>query len=82
MVDGKFLDKLEVIARFVRKDTRPFGGIQLILCGKRFNYYCAKLTHTQATSISFLLFRIPSTDKNCRLPLRSTPKHGQLVLLK
>ena len=34
MVDGTFLDKLEAIARFVREDTRPFGGIQLILCGK------------------------------------------------
>ena len=44
MVDGTFLDKLEAIARFVRDDTRPFGGIQLILCGKRSKYCCAALT--------------------------------------
>lgn len=43
MVDGGFLDKLEAIARFIRMDPRPFGGIQLILCGKRSKYCCAKL---------------------------------------
>ena len=82
MVDGGFLDKLEVIARFIRTDTRPFGGIQLILCGKRSNYGCTKLTHTKATSISFLPFRTLSMGRNCRLLLRSTREHGQLVSLK
>ncbi|XP_074640369.1 ATP-dependent DNA helicase PIF1-like [Tubulanus polymorphus] len=33
MVDGEFFDKLEVIARIVKKNDKPFGGIQLILCG-------------------------------------------------
>ncbi|KAL5021540.1 hypothetical protein ScPMuIL_000695 [Solemya velum] len=33
MVDGEFFDKLETIARVVRKNDSPFGGIQLILCG-------------------------------------------------
>ncbi|XP_064626458.1 ATP-dependent DNA helicase PIF1-like [Lineus longissimus] len=33
MVDGDFFDKLEAIARIVRKKDEPFGGIQLILCG-------------------------------------------------
>jgi len=82
MVDGGFLDKLEAIAQVVRGDPRPFGGIQLIMCGKRSSYYCIKLTHTQVTSISFLLFRIPSADRNCRLPLRSTREHGQRVSLR
>ena len=27
MVDGQFFDKLEEIARDVRRDVRPFGGI-------------------------------------------------------
>jgi hypothetical protein len=82
MVDGSFLDKLEAIARFIRRNPHPFGGIQLILCGKQFSYSCAELTRIQVTSISFLLFRIPSTERNCQLPLRSTRIHGRLVSLK
>jgi len=34
MVDGRFWDKLEAVAKLVRKDPRPFGGIQLVLCGE------------------------------------------------
>ncbi|XP_054837286.1 ATP-dependent DNA helicase PIF1 isoform X2 [Eublepharis macularius] len=33
MVDGEFFDKLEEVARTVRKCENPFGGIQLIICG-------------------------------------------------
>uniref|UniRef100_A0A2C9LRZ0 ATP-dependent DNA helicase PIF1 n=1 Tax=Biomphalaria glabrata TaxID=6526 RepID=A0A2C9LRZ0_BIOGL len=33
MVDGDLFDKLETVARMVRKSDQPFGGIQLILCG-------------------------------------------------
>ncbi|XP_055919568.1 ATP-dependent DNA helicase PIF1 [Eupeodes corollae] len=33
MVDGLFFEKIETVARHVRKNDRPFGGIQLILCG-------------------------------------------------
>ncbi|XP_062353528.1 ATP-dependent DNA helicase PIF1 [Cinclus cinclus] len=33
MVDGRFFDKLEAVARAVRKRDEPFGGIQLIICG-------------------------------------------------
>uniref|UniRef100_A0A8C4YG51 ATP-dependent DNA helicase n=1 Tax=Gopherus evgoodei TaxID=1825980 RepID=A0A8C4YG51_9SAUR len=33
MVEGKFFDKLEAVARAVRKQDDPFGGIQLIICG-------------------------------------------------
>ncbi|XP_074859075.1 ATP-dependent DNA helicase PIF1 [Carettochelys insculpta] len=33
MVDAKFFDKLEAVARAVRKRDDPFGGIQLIICG-------------------------------------------------
>ncbi|XP_027538818.1 ATP-dependent DNA helicase PIF1 isoform X1 [Neopelma chrysocephalum] len=33
MVDGKFFDRLEAVARVVRKRDEPFGGIQLIICG-------------------------------------------------
>ncbi|XP_061695214.1 ATP-dependent DNA helicase PIF1 [Syngnathoides biaculeatus] len=33
MVDAAFFDKLESVARSVRRSTEPFGGIQLIICG-------------------------------------------------
>ncbi|XP_012709981.2 ATP-dependent DNA helicase PIF1 isoform X2 [Fundulus heteroclitus] len=33
MVDAQFFDKLESVARSVRRSTQPFGGIQLIVCG-------------------------------------------------
>ncbi|XP_076042584.1 ATP-dependent DNA helicase PIF1-like isoform X2 [Oratosquilla oratoria] len=33
MVDGAFFEKLEGVARAVRGNDKPFGGIQLILCG-------------------------------------------------
>uniref|UniRef100_A0A4W3GQR2 ATP-dependent DNA helicase PIF1 n=1 Tax=Callorhinchus milii TaxID=7868 RepID=A0A4W3GQR2_CALMI len=33
MVNGEFFDKLEAVARIVRKSIEPFGGIQLIVCG-------------------------------------------------
>ncbi|XP_076241392.1 pif1 DNA helicase [Calliopsis andreniformis] len=36
MVDGDYFDKIEAVARYVRKNERPFGGIQLILCGDFF----------------------------------------------
>jgi len=46
MLDGGLLDKLEEVARRVRGNQRPFGGIQLILCGDFFQ--CA--THTDEAS--------------------------------
>ncbi|KAF3699156.1 ATP-dependent DNA helicase PIF1 [Channa argus] len=33
MVEAPFFDKLEAVARSVRRSTEPFGGIQLIVCG-------------------------------------------------
>ncbi|XP_046397469.1 ATP-dependent DNA helicase PIF1 [Ischnura elegans] len=36
MVDGRFFEKLEHVARAVRGNDKPFGGIQLILCGDFF----------------------------------------------
>ncbi|XP_043272549.1 ATP-dependent DNA helicase PIF1 isoform X2 [Venturia canescens] len=36
MVDGDFFDKMEAVARHIRKNDKPFGGIQLILCGDFF----------------------------------------------
>ncbi|KAL1377699.1 hypothetical protein pipiens_016089 [Culex pipiens pipiens] len=36
MVDGDYFEKIEAVARYVRKNDKPFGGIQLILCGDFF----------------------------------------------
>ncbi|KJF61367.1 mitochondrial DNA helicase [Coccidioides immitis RS] len=36
MVDGEFFDKLEELARKVRSNGRPFGGIQLVVTGDFF----------------------------------------------
>lgn len=36
MVDGDLFDKLEAIARSLRSNGRPFGGIQLVVTGDFF----------------------------------------------
>ena len=36
MVDGDLFDKLEAVARELRKNGRPFGGIQLVITGDFF----------------------------------------------
>jgi ATP-dependent DNA helicase PIF1 len=36
MVDGDLYDKLEHIARAIRNNGRPFGGIQLVITGDFF----------------------------------------------
>ncbi|AET37410.1 DNA helicase PIF1 Ecym_1159 [Eremothecium cymbalariae DBVPG len=36
MIDGLLLDKLDFIARKIRKSNKAFGGIQLIFCGDFF----------------------------------------------
>lgn len=33
MVDGHLLNKLNEIAKTLRRNNRPFGGIQLVACG-------------------------------------------------
>ena len=33
MVDADYFDYLETIAREIKDINRPFGGIQLVLCG-------------------------------------------------
>ena len=36
MVDGKLFDTLEYLARKIRRNDAPFGGIQLVICGDFF----------------------------------------------
>ncbi|GMI46743.1 hypothetical protein TrCOL_g1689 [Triparma columacea] len=48
MMEGAFLNKLDVIARHVRSTTKPFGGIQLVMCGDFF-----QLPPVKAVSFAF-----------------------------
>lgn len=36
MVDGSYFEKIEAVARKIRRNEQPFGGIQVILCGDFF----------------------------------------------
>ena len=36
MMTGSYLDKLSFIASHVRNDRRPFGGVQVVMCGDFF----------------------------------------------
>ena len=36
MMDARFFDMLEELGRIIRRNNRPFGGIQVILCGDFF----------------------------------------------
>ncbi|AMD22070.1 HGL270Wp [Eremothecium sinecaudum] len=36
MIDGELLDKIDFIAKKIRKSEKPFGGIQVIFCGDFF----------------------------------------------
>ncbi len=33
MLSGRFFDRLEELARALRKNTRPFGNLQVVICG-------------------------------------------------
>lgn len=36
MIDADYFEKIEAVARYVRRNEKPFGGIQIILCGDFF----------------------------------------------
>lgn len=54
MIDGAFLNKLEFIARALRKSDKPFGGIQLVLTGDFFQL--PPVQKKDATQISIFCF--------------------------
>lgn len=33
MMHALLFHRLEILARLIREDSRPFGGIQLVICG-------------------------------------------------
>ena len=36
MIDADYFEKVEAVARYIRRNDKPFGGIQVILCGDFF----------------------------------------------
>ncbi|WVW86550.1 hypothetical protein I302_108600 [Kwoniella bestiolae CBS 10118] len=53
MIDSKLFDKLEFIARKIRKTEKPFGGIQLILSGDFFQLPPVTKGHINNCSFAF-----------------------------
>ncbi|AOA62643.1 GQ67_00484T0 [Komagataella phaffii] len=51
MIDGNLLDKLNLIAQRLRKNKKPFGGIQLIVCGDF--YQLPPVSKTQSAKFAF-----------------------------
>jgi ATP-dependent DNA helicase PIF1 len=53
MVDGDLFDKLEEIARSIRNNGRPFGGIQLVVTGDFFQLPPVPEGHNREAKFSF-----------------------------
>ncbi|SCU97751.1 LAFA_0G13058g1_1 [Lachancea sp. 'fantastica'] len=53
MIDGDLLDKLDHIAKSLRKNSAPFGGIQIILCGDFFQLPPVNKDNSSATKFAF-----------------------------
>ncbi|CUS20186.1 LAQU0S01e00936g1_1 [Lachancea quebecensis] len=53
MIDGDLLDKLDHVARSLRKDQSPFGGIQIILSGDFFQLPPVNKNQSVETKFAF-----------------------------
>ncbi len=53
MVDGDLFDKLEALARFIRKNGRPFGGIQIVVTGDFFQLPPVPGSHQRDAKFAF-----------------------------
>jgi len=53
MVDGELFDKLEGIARSIRNNGRPFGGIQLVITGDFFQLPPVPESDNKARGVKF-----------------------------
>lgn len=59
MVDAELFEKIEYIAREVRKNPYPFGGIQLVCCGDFFQLPPVSRTNSATYAITTVLRRSP-----------------------
>ncbi|SCV02632.1 LAMI_0H01354g1_1 [Lachancea mirantina] len=53
MIDGELLDKLDHVAKKIRKDSSPFGGIQIILSGDFFQLPPVNKNQNQEIKFAF-----------------------------
>ncbi|KAI5448920.1 hypothetical protein NCC49_005771 [Naganishia albida] len=53
MIDGRFWDKLEQLGRLIRSSNKPFGGIQLVLCGDFFQLPPVPDRHDRTSVFAF-----------------------------
>ncbi|RVE49816.1 hypothetical protein evm_005546 [Chilo suppressalis] len=74
MVDGTFFEKLEAVARYVRRNDKPFGGIQLILCG---DFLQLPPVVDKAKTEKRFCFQSPSWDKCIELCFELKQVHRQ-----
>ncbi|KAI4456006.1 dna helicase-related [Holotrichia oblita] len=72
MIDGDYFEKIETIARMVRKTDKPFGGIQLILCGDFFQLPPVRKDNTKK-----FCFQTPAWKKCVQRCFELTQIHRQ-----
>nr|CAD7267357.1 unnamed protein product [Timema shepardi] len=73
MVDGDFFEKLDQVARAVRGCDRPFGGLQLILCGDFFQLAPV----SQAGKKTKFCFQTPAWERCIQTSFELTRVHRQ-----
>ncbi|KAK3242043.1 hypothetical protein CYMTET_48236 [Cymbomonas tetramitiformis] len=73
MLEGLFFSKLEEVARILRNNNRPFGGIQLVLCGDFFQLPPVAQWQGQPDFI----FRTPAWRSCVRVMIELTQVHRQ-----
>ena len=69
MLDGGLFDKLEQLARKVRKSDEPFGGLQLVLCGDFFQLPPIGLSQNPSLKFLFEADAWPRVVRRTVLPL-------------
>lgn len=87
MIDGEYFDKIESVARFVRRSEKPFGGIQVILCGDFFqlppigqkaNFSQNRQSHSQdSKQTTPFAFQAKNWDKCIDVAFELTQVHRQ-----
>ncbi|XP_018334205.1 ATP-dependent DNA helicase PIF1 [Agrilus planipennis] len=78
MIDGNFFEKIEAVARYIRKNDKPFGGIQLILCGDFFQLppVVKKDANSKIPKVRFC-FQTPVWKKCIQISYELTQVHRQ-----
>ena len=65
MLDGAFFEKLACVGARARSDPRPFGGIQLVLCGDFFQLPPVGINQKKGTIFCFEAPAWPTAVPHC-----------------